>query len=103
MKNSITLSTGLKVISVLSEAGIKEMIADNEKKELAIFILDDSEFDCENDESQVWHVFISEDFMLGEDDDYKSYSRKLFNIDSAYRYAESLAKKFPDIEFVGQV
>ena len=103
METSTTLSNGLKVISVLSEAGIREMIADNEKKELAIFILDDSEFDYDNDESQVFHVFIAEDFMLGEDDAYKSYSRKCYNIDSAYDYAESLSKKFPSIEFVGQV
>jgi len=74
------------------------------KMDLAIFILDDTDFNEEQGiESLIYHVFIAEDFMDGADEDYKSYSMICYSLDSAYDYAESLAKKFPSIEFVGQV
>ncbi len=104
MNTSTTLSNGLKITSVLTEAGICEMIQDNEKKDLAIFILDDTDFDQEQGtESLIYHVFIAEDFMDGEDENYKSFSRVCYSLDTAWDHAQSLKKKFPKFEFVGQV
>ncbi len=70
----------------------------------AIFILDDTDFNEEQGiESLVWMVFIGDDFVNGTSEGFEQYDRKCYSQESAFDYADTLAKKFPSFEYVGMV
>jgi len=70
--------------------------------DLAIFIIDDADFnELQGTESQVYYVFISDDFMNGDYEGFEKYSRKCFSVDAAVEYATKLSKMFPSFEYVG--
>ena len=107
MKQSITLSkihNGMKILSLATTAGIRELIEDN-KQQPAIFIIDDTDFDeMQGTESLIYNVFIGgDDFMNGTLEGFESYDRKCYSFDSAIDYADSLNKKFPKFEYVGMI
>ncbi len=104
MNTSTTLSTEMKIISLATTAGIREMIEDN-KQQPAIFIIDDTDFDeIQGTESLIYNVFIGgDDFMNGTLEGFESYDRKCYSFDSAIDYADLLNKKFPKFEYVGMI